>query len=108
MVKGVWGPKHVNYEGWTRNLLRGPVWGPSVVNYRVWTPNQSWKMIFREEKRVRGPEVRGSGVQVRGPRFLEVVFYFPLLHFIMFQWGKDPKPGQIRRWPLVSGPGALG
>ena len=58
-------------------------------------------------KRVRGPEVRGSGVQVRGPRFLEVVFYFPLLHFIMFQWGKDPKPGQIRGWPLVPGPRAL-
>ena len=62
MVKGVWGPRHVNYEGWTRNPLWGPVWGPSVVNYEVWTLNQSWKINLEKKKGKWGPEVRGPGI----------------------------------------------
>ena len=78
---------------------------------------------FLRRKGVRGPEVRGSGVQgsrgpgpwvrgpgvrVRGPRVsLNKFLDSPLLHFIMFQCGNDPKPSQIRGWPLVPGPGAL-
>ena len=85
-------------------------WGkdPKPGQIREWPlvpgPGALSKESLREGSLGKGSRGPGSGSE----NFFKKFTGFPLLHFIMFQWGKNPKPGQIRRWPLVSGPGALG